>query len=57
MNETDRVLELFKSKYGWDYFDTLTSQGKKLVCDTINALDEIRENPLPVKTKWFQFWK
>ena len=57
MNEYEKVLELLKTKYGWDYFDSLTKQGQKLVCDTIKALDEVRGTILPKKNKWYKFFK
>jgi len=57
MSEFEKVLELLKSKYGWDYFDLLTETGKRLVGDSIKALDEIRCNPIPQKNKWYEFWK
>jgi len=55
MNEYEKVLELLKTKYGWDYFNSLTEQGRKLVGDTIEALDEIRNIKTPEKVKWYHF--
>lgn len=40
-NITQEVLSLLKVKYGWDFFDSLTKQGEKLVRDTISALKEV----------------
>jgi hypothetical protein len=57
MSEHEKVLELLENKYGWNYFNSLTEQGEKLVGDTIKALDEVRSTPILQKHKWYKFWK
>lgn len=49
----ERVLELLRTKYGWDYYDTLTGHGKKLVADTISVLDELESQALPELSKTY----
>lgn len=51
-NITQEVLSLLKTKYGWDFYDSLTKQGEKLVRDTILALKEVearKEKEVPQK--------
>lgn len=42
MTEYEKVLKLLHNKYGWNLTDSLTDTGKKLVKDTIDALDYVR---------------
>jgi len=44
----DKILEILKEEYGWNLFDSLTEQGRKLVKDTLKARHrfEQRENKI-----------
>ena len=44
MDYTEKVLKLLVEKFDWNLNTSLTSTGKKLVSDTIKALDIIKEN-------------
>ena len=44
MDYTEKVLKLLVDKFDWNLNTSLTSTGKKLVSDTIKALDIIKEN-------------
>lgn len=44
MDYTQKVLKLLVKKFDWNLNTSLTNTGKKLVSDTIKALDIIKEN-------------
>ena len=44
MDYTEKVLKLLVEKFDWNLNTSLTSTGRKLVSDTIKALDIIKEN-------------
>lgn len=44
MDYTEKVLKLLVEKFDWNLNTSLTNTGKKLVSDTIKALDIIKEN-------------
>ena len=44
MDYTEKVLKLLVDKFDWNLNTSLTNTGKKLVSDTIKALDIIKEN-------------
>lgn len=52
MKNYNKILELLHNKFGWKLTDSLTSQGKKLVLDTLKANDIILNDENPIeKTK------
>ncbi len=55
MTEYERVLEMLHDQFGWDLFNALTDNGKKLVKDTLDARTKIKNLNIPVviKRKWY----
>ncbi len=41
----EKVLDKLKTDHGWDYYNSLTEVGRKLVKDTLLANEEVKQIP------------
>lgn len=41
----EKVLDRLKQHHGWDYYNSLTEVGRKLVKDTLLANEEVKQIP------------